>query len=166
MATQLVKAIPDSIVKLANAVSILGSGSPANVKDCVEKFQLEPSLQTILENEMRSPSASGATSLNIFRTKRGTVQHKLISTVGPGFLWRINSIQEDDYVRRQLGKVLGEDIANEILVKRYPSGTIEAEMERLRKNRGLEKDGDFESSIVDEIVNDNLRYFKTQYTAA
>ena len=39
-------------------------------------------------------------------------------------------------------------------------------MERLRKNRGLEKDGDFESSIVDEIVNDNLRYFKTQYTAA
>ena len=166
LATQLVKAIPDSIVKLANAVSILGSGSPANVKDCVEKFQLEPSLQTILENEMRSPSASGATSLNIFRTKRGTVQHKLISTVGPGFLWRINSIQEDDYVRRQLGKVLGEDIANEILVKRYPSGTIEAEMERLRKNRGLEKNGDFESSIVDEIVNDNLRYFKTQYTAA
>jgi intracellular multiplication protein IcmB len=165
LATQLVKSVQNSIVELANTITILGAGNASNVQACVEKFKLDPSLKYILENEMRSPNASGATSLNIFKTKRGTVQHKLVSTVGPGFLWRINSIQEDSYVRERLSQVVGEDVAHEILVKRYPSGTIEHEIERLRKNRGIMSD-EIEESILDELVEDNIRYFNTQFVKA
>lgn len=164
LATQLVKAIPDDIVELANTITILGAGNSSNVREIVKKFALEPSLEYILANEMRSPSAAGAMSLNIFKTKRGVVQHPLMSTVSPSFLWRINSIQEDDYVRRELGKVIGEDVAHAILVKRYPSGTIESELERLRKNQSNDNK-DSEEPLLDEIVADCLRYFKTQYVA-
>lgn len=166
LASQLVKAIPDDIIELANSITILGAGNASNIKACADKFHLDDSLRSILENEMRSPSAAGATSINIFRTKRGVVQHKLMSTVGPGFLWRINSIQEDSYVRRELGKVVGEDIAHEILVTRFPSGSIESEIERHRKNRGIEGSVEAEGSILDEIVEENIRYFKTRFVSS
>lgn len=178
LASQLPNAFPQEIKDLATSIIILGAGNTKNADIIVQEFGLNDAMEYHLKNSMRKPSALGATCIAIFATESATVQHILYSTKGAEFLWGINSVRSDSYVRNKLANLIGETNARKLLVKRFPSGTIAQEIEnRLRLLVEDTSDSDFSEdailnvvpeneSVLDEIIRDNERYFNTYALAA
>ncbi len=136
-ASQLVNAFSDAIVQLATNIWILGAGTKNNIDEIARKFKLSPSMIALLTNDMRKPAKKGATVIGIIDTERGVFEHHMLSTKGPIFLWAVNTNRDDSFVRDRLYELITEVEARKLLVELYPSGNLDEEITKRRKQAGL-----------------------------
>lgn len=169
LASQLANAFPSDIVELATSIIVLGAGTNKNVETISETFGLSDSMQYHLKHTIRKPNAKGSTFIGIIETDKGTIEQIMVSTSNPEFIWAVNSVRADSYVRNELSVQIGATEARKLLVKRYPSGTIAEEVELRRKAMGQNMDSlslrgdetfedDVSESLLDDIVTDCVKY--------
>jgi intracellular multiplication protein IcmB len=176
LGSQLTNAFPEEIKELATNVTILGAGNQANIASLTEEFKLSDTMVYYLKHAMRKPGKKGATLISLIDTDEGRLSLFLFSSLGPRFLWAVNSVRSDSYVRNELERGIGIVEARELLVHRYPSGSVNEEIEIRRRRKGelskrfentsLITEADVENqddiAILDDIVADNLSYFEQQ----
>ena len=177
LGSQLSNAFPDEIIELATSIVILGAGTNKNIQSISEKFGLSDVMKHHLKNSIRQPNSKGATFIGIFDTELGTVEQIMMATQGPQFIWSVNSTRIDSVVRNRLSEAIGATETRQLLVKRYPSGTVRGEVEQRRKALGNDNDfgntsirgddvdtlDDTPDSIIDAIIADNIKYFESNY---
>jgi len=140
---------------LATSVFMLGAGASAQGIDRVAKrFGLNPATRHALETQSAKPGRGGSSLIGYFHTEDGRVQHPLMLTVGPKWLWVISSTAEDDRVRGELYKRLGVERALDVLTRKYPSGSVQREVENRRTRMTVDEDqsSDVIQDIVDELA--------------
>lgn len=176
-ASQMANDFSEESVNLATNIFILGSGNKQNCKHIKEAFSLSPTMSWHLENSLRPPSSKGATLLSIIQTEEGRFEQFQMSSQGPTFLWACNSSSDDAYVRDQLYRELGEVEARSLLVKLYPAGNLNAEIERRKMSAKLEdadenslgqdlsnktlEDEEVPTAILDAIAHDAISLYRT-----
>jgi len=165
--SQVASDFSSTSVELATNVFILGAGTSANVRGVIDTFQLNNTMSYHLRNSMRKPGKAGSTVISISQTDTGYFEHFLYSSQGPTFLWATNTTRDDCYVRDKLGRELGEQRARKILVKKFPSGSLQDEVADRKRRVGISIDtgqddlsnrsvdeGDTPLSILDSIADE------------
>lgn len=177
LGSQLTNGFPNEIKELATTVTILGAGNEANIMSLQQEFKLSETMIHYLRHAMRKPGRKGATLISLIDTNEGRLALFLYSSLGPRFLWAVNSVRSDSYVRNQLERKIGVLETRELLVQRYPNGTVNEEIEIRRRRRGetnrrfqngslinqVEQDDQTDNAILDEIIEDNLRYYEQHF---
>ena len=99
----------------------------------------------------------------LMQAEKHRFENHLMMTVGPKFLWAINSTRDDAYVRNELSKRVGAEAARQLLVEKYPAGNLDGpikekmEQERLAAlaaNNGefIEADSKVSEGMLDGFV--------------
>ena len=163
-ASQIAEDFSEDSIKLATSIFILGAGTKANIRPVVERFQLSDAMAYHLEHNMRKPGREGATILCLTQTDAGALEHILVSSQGPTFLWATNTNRDDAYVRDRLARSIGDQAARHFLVKRFPSATLEEEIARRKRalgESGIDSDElDTPTSLLDGLADELLADYK------
>lgn len=176
-ASQQANDFSESSVNLATNVFILGGGNKQNCKQISEVFNLSETMQYHLINSLRKPNKTGATLLSIIETDKGVFEQLMVSSQGPTFLWACNSSSDDAYVRDRLYREIGDVAARTLLVKLYPAGNLDSEIERRKRAISLsDRSDDFlgedlsnksdddegvSLAILDAIADDAMVTYRT-----
>lgn len=163
-------------VSLATNVFILGGGNTKNCEVIQKAFKLSPTMTYHLNHSLRKPNSKGATLLSLVTTEEGTFEQFQVSSQGPTFLWACNSSSDDAYVRDALYREIGEVEARRLLVKLYPAGNLDDEIERRKRSSALSdrkdsflgedfsnkemEDDEVSAAILDAIAHDALITYK------
>lgn len=129
-ASQLPHDFSDESVRLATNIFILGGGNKKNCDALNNTFKLSPTMDYHLRHSLRRPNRDGARLLALLETEKGSFEHLLMSSQGPTFLWACNSSSDDAYVRDTIASEIGDMQARAILVKFYPAGNLDEEVDR------------------------------------
>jgi len=182
-ATQLADDFSEKSRELATNIFILGAGNKSNIEKVREQFGLSNTMVYHLANSMRKPNKEGSTLLALLETERGTFEQLLASTQGPTFLWATNSSRDDSYVRDTIAAEIGDTEARMLLVKHYPSGSLDAEIEDRKKQMGIDarkadyqeesysqaeqdEDDDMPTGILTDIIKELLAAYEAEKQAA
>ena len=157
LASQRLEDFNAAIQDLATGVFICNSASPGATRELVDAFDINPQGENVLRYELSGPSRHGAPFYLVMKTKQGTIQQKLILTLGPIELWAFNTTAEDVALRNNLYDSLGPKKAREVLAVRFPGGTakseIEARISRLEEAAG--KSGEqARGNVIGDLAED------------
>lgn len=164
LASQRLEDFDPAMVDLATGVWIMGVG-PRAADEATRIFNLSPTSNYILKNNLGAPGKHGAPMLAVLSLKGERHEHLLYNTLGGVELWAFSTTAEDVAVRDRLYQIIGPKKARLELSKRYPGGSAKDEIDR-RKRVSLER-GHFKDEeeamrgvieqMVRELAGDSYR---------
>ncbi|WP_323025692.1 hypothetical protein [Castellaniella sp.] len=142
-----------AIMKMATSILILDAGTEATRKWVRENVGLSDVEEQALTRFVHGPNEHGTTYLAKFVTKDRTYGQLFTLNVGPQRLWALSTTAEDRDLRRMLYAAMPRPVALRLLAKRFPRGSCQKTLEKLKAQAAAEKDTDFvDDEVLQELV--------------
>lgn len=135
LASQAITDFPEIVMRdLASSVVILGTGTEKGVERVAEQMGLTGTAVYYLGNRLHKPGPHGATMLTWHKTAKGTFVQFQVLTLGPVEMWALSTTPVDAALRKKMYERMDPAEARRRLAARFPSGSAEKEIEKIRQS--------------------------------
>jgi intracellular multiplication protein IcmB len=135
-----------------------------------QKFSLSNTdVKVLVDNTVHGPKRGGSSLLYVYKTNDGQFSQVLKFPVGSQLLWANSTNIDDLNIKEEMTNAVGSKLMLKYLARYYPSGTIENEVQKRKKDYAqddgeqIEDDG---STHVSTICSEILRKVKQSKTRA
>lgn len=151
LASQFLSHYSPDILRAATCVYVMRGGSADDEKILRDQFGLNDAAITRLRRDCTGPTSAGSNFLAYFRTKQGDIVQILNNSSSAIELWAFNTNQLDMSLRNELSKRFGTYVARSYLAKKFPSGSAEKYLEKMR----IQKDSvneEIQKTVVSRLI--------------
>ncbi len=152
-----------SIMKVATAIFILDAGTAGTREWLRQNIGLSDVEEEALKRFVHGPKAHGTTYLARFATKTQTYSQLFTLNVGPQRLWSLSTTAEDRQLRDILYEAMPRPAALRLLAQRFPGGSCQKTLEKLKAASGADQDTDF---VDDEVVKELVKRIGNELVTA
>lgn len=149
LVSQLLNDFPSTLLEAASNVYLLKGGAASDEEKLREVYNVSEDTIRLLQREVVAPGPEGANFLALFKTKKGMVTQILTNTIGPIEMWAFSTTKEDVSIRDKLYDSIGTNATRNLLAHRFPSGSAQNELEKMRN----ESSDDEQRSVIERLVS-------------